>query len=114
MDGDDIAGEIARLEAEIEVSAAELASCRKVMAAARLTLAAGGTWLAAALFGLVALQPIGLIVAIAAIVGGIVLYGSNASTARQAETRMEAAEASRNRLITAIDPIAVNILRRLH
>ncbi len=110
----DVVREITRLEAEIEVLAGEVASCRKIMLAARLAMTGGGAWIAATLIGLVNFYPLGLIAAVTDIIGGIVAFGSNASTARQAAARMAAAEAQRSDLIAHIEMKTVTTSRLLH
>ena len=56
-----------------------------------------------ALLGVIRLDPMVTIASIAAIIGGIVVYGSNTSTADQATAAMQAAEAHRAELIGRID-----------
>ncbi len=90
---------ITHLERRIEALAKVLESCRKIMLVARLAIAAGALWIAATLADLVAFWPFGLVAAICGIIGGIVAYGSNASTARQSRVEMRAAEAERSALI---------------
>ncbi len=112
---DDIeASQIARIEARIEALRAVLESCRKIMLVARIAMAAGAAWIAATLAGLVPLQPLALIAAISAIIGGIVAYGSNASTARQSQAEIHAAEAERSELIAGLDLKPVAGVRFLH
>ncbi len=110
----DVAREITRLEAEIEALTGEVASCRKFMLAARLAMTGGGAWIAATVIGLAGFDPLALIAALSAILGGIVAFGSNASTARQAEARMAAAEAARNSLIGRIEMKSVGGSLLLH
>jgi phage-related minor tail protein len=106
--------EIARLEAEIEALAAVLASCRKFMLFARLAMAAGALWMILVALGIVAIQPLGLIAAVCAVIGGIVAFGSNASTARQSQAHMQAAEVLRAELIDRIDLVPVDGRSGLH
>jgi uncharacterized protein YacL len=94
--------EIERLEGRIEALAAKIENCRKVMLAARIVLAFGGILLAALLTGLLQLDPLALVTAIAAILGGIVLLGSNTSTAAKAREEMEEAEIRRDEWIGAL------------
>jgi len=110
----DVAREITRLEAEIEVMAGEVESCRKIMLAARLAMTGGGAWIAATVIGLLNFYPVGLVAALIAVIGGIVAFGSNASTARQAAARMAAAEAQRSDLIARIEMKTVSASRLLH
>jgi len=94
---------ITRLETRIEILAKILESCRKVMLVARVSIAAGAVWIGVTLTGLVAFSSLGLVAAVCAIIGGIVAYGSNASTARQSRAEMRAAEAERSALIDAMN-----------
>ena len=53
--------------------------------------------------GALGFDPTILIGAIAAVVGGIVVFGSNTSTLKQTTTAMKAAEAYRTELISRMD-----------
>ena len=103
-DADDgVAVDIDSLEQRIEALAAEVQRCRKLALAARLLIAAGAIGLAVLLFGLLAFTPEMLTAAIGAVLGGIVLAGSNASTRQQTERALRAAEAMRADLIGRLD-----------
>jgi hypothetical protein len=93
--------EIARLEDEIEKLAETLERCRKIEIAAKVAMAAGLIALISVPVGLVTLGPLLLVVAITAAIGGLVAYGSNVSTERQAMAELKAAEALRVELIEA-------------
>ncbi|MGD0024566.1 MAG: hypothetical protein ABSC37_08060 [Xanthobacteraceae bacterium] len=103
MNDGDPHDEIVRLEAHIEELAARIESCRKFMLAARIALAGGGILLAAMLFGAIRFDPAVMVAAVAALLGGIVVWGSNASTAKEAAKELAAAEADRAALIGLID-----------
>ena len=103
MDEGDPHDEIVRLEAHIEDLAARIESCRKFMLAARIAIAGGGILLAAMLFGAIRFDPAVMTAAVAALLGGIVLWGSNASTAKAAAKELATAEADRAALIDLID-----------
>ena len=94
--------EIERLEERIEALAARIENCRKVALAARIILAFGGILIAALLTGLLRPDPLALVTAIVAILGGIVLLGSNRSTAAEAREEMEEAEIKRDEWIGAL------------
>jgi hypothetical protein len=94
--------EIARLEAEIEELSQALERSRKIGLFARLAMAAGAIWLALAPFGVVRSDAPFVLGALAAVIGGIVLFGSNGSTIKQTEAAIEAAEAKRATLIGQI------------
>jgi len=95
--------EIERLEARIEELAAKLESCRKFVLAARLAIALGGVMLLAGVFGLIRFELMSLSTAFAALLGGIVVYGSNASTAKEASTELAGAERDRAAMIGLIE-----------
>jgi hypothetical protein len=95
--------EIVRLEARIEALAATIESCRKFILAARFAMTGGGILLAAILFGAIRFDPALMALGVAAVLGGIVVSGSNASTAKEAAKDMAAAEADRAALIGLID-----------
>ena len=94
--------EIERLEERIEALAARIETCRKVALAARIAIAFGGLLAVALLTGLLGAQPLVLVTAIASLLGGIVLLGSNSSTAAQAREQMEEAEIKRDEWIGAL------------
>ena len=95
--------EIVRLEAHIEELAAKIESCRKFILASQIAMAGGGIVLAAMLLGAVRFDPATLAAAVAALLGGIVVWGSNGSTAKEAAKELAAAEADRAALIEMID-----------
>lgn len=95
-------GEIERLEAQIDELAMRLESCRKFILAARIAVVAGAILLAAVLLGILSFDPRLLLIAITALLGGIVLWGSNHATADEAAKELAAAEAERASLIGSI------------
>jgi hypothetical protein len=94
--------QIARLESRLEQLADELERCRKIGTFSKVVMAGGAIWLGAGLFGFVYLGSATL-GAIAAILGGIVLNGSNRSTMQQLQVSIDAAERERTELIGTID-----------
>ena len=68
-----------------------------------LEIAAGGTLILAITLGAVRFDPTAMIGALAAIIGGTVVFGSNTSTLKQTTTAMKAAEAHRAELISRMD-----------
>ena len=99
---DDQHGEIERIEVQIDELAARLESCRKFILIARIAVVAGAILLAAVLLGLLPFDPRLLLAAITALLGGIVLWGTNHSTADEAAQELAAAEAERASLIGSI------------
>jgi hypothetical protein len=107
----DLSDQIARIEADIDQLAQTLEGCRKVMALSRVVIAAGGIWTVAYFLGVIRFDPTFMVGAIAAIIGGIVVLGSNSSTSRQTMAAMKLAETQRAKLIDMIDPRAVGTSR---
>ena len=100
---DDPHGEIVRLEEHIEELAAKIESCRKFILASRIAVAGGGIVLASMLLGAIRFDPAAMAAAVAALLGGIVVWGSNGSTAKEAAKELATAEADRAALIEKID-----------
>jgi hypothetical protein len=99
----DLRKEILRLEAEIDELTGVIERSRKVGLIAKIALVAGAIGLLASTVGAISFDPVALIGAIAAVIGGIVVFGSNTSTSKQAAARIKAAEARRAELIGMID-----------
>jgi hypothetical protein len=95
--------QIVRLEADIEQLADGLDRCRKAMLLSKVAIAAGVIWILAYLLGAISFEPATIIAALAAIIGGVVVFGSNLSTSRQTMAAMKAAEIERAKLIDMID-----------
>ena len=109
--GDDDAGgdadpreRISRLEGRIEELSDVMESCRKIMLASRIAIAAGAAWLVAFTLGAAGFHPVAMIAALAAVIGGIVVFGSNTGTSKQAAAALKQAEAVRTALIDRINP----------
>jgi hypothetical protein len=109
MTDGDLRDQIAHLEADIEHLADGLDRCRKAMLLSKVAIVAGGIWISAYFFGLIGSDPTILIGALAAIIGGVVVLGSNSSTSKQITAAMKAAETQRAMLIDMIDPRAVDV-----
>ena len=95
--------EIVRLEAQIEILSARIESCRKFILAARIAVAGGTILLAVLLLGLIRFDPTLMLTAFAALLGGIVVWGSNGSTAKEATAELAKAETNRRALIGLIN-----------
>jgi hypothetical protein len=103
MSDGDLHQDIERLEEEIEALAARIDNCRKFILAGQIAIAGGGLVLAAMLFGIIRPDLAFMAGGMAAIIGGIVAFGANNSTAKEAERDMADAEASRGALIEQIE-----------
>jgi hypothetical protein len=99
----DLREEIVRLEAEIDELTGVVERSWKVGLFAKMAVLAGAMWLLASTLGAISLDPVALIGAIAAVIGGIVVFGSNTSTSKQAALGIKAAEARRAELIGRIE-----------
>jgi hypothetical protein len=90
--------EIVRLEQRIEELEARIESCRKFMLASRVTIVGGGIVFTAILIGAIRFEPGTMAGAIAAFLGGIVVWGSNRSTSKEAAKELVAAREDRRAL----------------
>jgi hypothetical protein len=106
--------EIERLEARIDELQAKIESCRKFQLAARAAIALGGLFLAAGLLGVVSLDALGLTASTAAVLGGIVVAGSNGSTAKEAAGQLAEAAANRAAIIGTMQLRIVGDRATLH
>lgn len=95
--------QIARIEERIEALAQSAERCRKLHLFAKALVLAGAVWIIALMVGALGSGPFGLIGSTTAFIGGIVLMGSNSSTARQVAADIQAAEARRAELISGME-----------
>jgi hypothetical protein len=102
-DDGDLHEQILRIEAYIEELADVVESCRKIILVSKFAARAGGVLILAIIIGAVGFNATVMIGAIAAVVGGTVVFGSNKSTLKQTTTDMKAAEARRAELISKMD-----------
>ena len=91
--------EIERLEAQIEELTARIDSCRKFILAARIAVIGGGVLFVMLILDVVRFDLQLMMLAMAALLGGIVVWGSNSSTAKEAAAECAAVEANRKALI---------------
>jgi hypothetical protein len=94
---------IARLEARIDDLAEVMERCRKITLASKVAIACGGIWMLAAVLGAVGLDPLAMVAAIAAVIGGTVVFGSNTTTAKQISAARREADAHRAALIGSLE-----------
>lgn len=111
MTDDDLHDQIARIEADIEHLADGLDRCRKAMLISKVAIAAGGIFILAYFLGALSFDPALLIGALAAIIGGVVVFGSNLTTSKQITAAMKATEIRRAELIDMVNPRAVSARR---
>jgi hypothetical protein len=94
---------ISRIEGEIEELAEVSERCRKIILVSKAAIASGVALLLFMMLGLIGSNQVAAIGSIAVVLGGIVSFGSNVSTLRQAKAAMTTAEALRSDLISRID-----------
>src|SRR5512141_457666 len=87
--------DIARIEERIENLRDSIARCRKLSLAAKLMIGAGAAWIVLTLAWLIPYLPSMLFGSLAAVIGGIVLLGSNATTWSETEAALATSEALR-------------------
>jgi hypothetical protein len=108
LDNGDPHEEIVRLEEHIDELAAKIESCRKFILSSRIAVASGVLLLAGMLFGAI-LSDLGVMAAaVSLLLGGIVVWGSNTSTAKEAAKELAAAESQRTALIEQINPRVIS------
>jgi len=100
---DEMRERIARLEARIEELTQSIEGCRKLGLLAKSLIAAGAILLVTIVAGTIRFDPLAFMAAVAALLGGVVLFGSNHSTSKQKNAALRAAEAERADLIGRID-----------
>ena len=103
MDRPGTHADIARIEARIETLHEAIARCRKISLAAKVAIVAGAAWLALTIVGLVPFVPTLLFGSLAALIGGVVLAGSNSTTWQQTDDALTASEAMRRELIEQLE-----------
>ena len=114
MDEADPHDEIARLEERIEALGDAIERCRKIALMARIALGAGAAWIVLMLIAAIPFVAFNIVAAIAALLGGTVMLGSNSSTWTQTAAALEAAVARRNELISTIELRIVTERPTLH
>jgi hypothetical protein len=105
--------EIVRLEDRIERLSERIESCRKLILASRIAITAGTLALAGMLLGAMRFDPTVMAAAVAALLGGIAVWGSNRSTAQEAAEQLTLSDTRRSMLIQEIDLRNVTPLREL-
>jgi hypothetical protein len=95
--------EIAELEVQIEELAEQLERCRKFTLAAKIAIVFGALLPGATLLGVLALTPLAMLGGVAALLGGIVVYGSNGSTSDELTKSLRDAESRRAALVGRLD-----------
>jgi hypothetical protein len=94
---------IARLEARIDELSESLERCRKIRLFSQIAVAGGAIWIVAATLGAVGFDPVAMIAAISAVIGGVVGFGSNTTTTKEVAAAIKETEALRAELIAGLD-----------
>jgi hypothetical protein len=101
--------EIAALEVRIEELAEALERCRKFALVSKIAIIFGALLTVATLFGFLAFTPMAMLGGVAALLGGIVVYGSNGSTLDELSKSLHDAEARRAALIGRLNIRLVDV-----
>jgi hypothetical protein len=102
-DAGDPREQISRLEVRIEELAEAIEKCRKIILISKTAIALGAILGLVIMLGAIRIDPMALIGAIAAVIGGTVLLGSNSSTLAEMTAAMKTAETRRAELIDGIE-----------
>jgi hypothetical protein len=103
MDEGDARDRIAQIETRIETLSESIARCAKISVGAKIAIAGGAAWFALLILGVVWFDAPAFVAALTAVLGGIVLLGSNATTWMQTESDLRAAQAEHAGLIGSIE-----------
>jgi hypothetical protein len=114
MDDGDIRDQIGELEERIERLNVSIARCRKISAGAKIAIAGGALWFALFLVRIVWFDATFFVAALTAVLAGVVLLGSNATTWDQTQADLNAAEKMRADLIGQIELRLVSERPTLH
>ena len=107
--------ELVRLEAQIETLTEQLAWCAKISLAAKIAVGLGAAWFVLALIGMLPFGAATFAGTVAAVLGGIVLLGSNATSWEQADAALREAETARAALIGQLSlRVVADAPRTLH
>ena len=99
----DLHQQIADLEAEIDILSDAAERCRKSMIVARAAVVAGILLFGASLLGLIRSDAIILVVGIAVTIAGIGFFGSSRGTLDQLAEKIRVREARRTEMIDGMD-----------
>jgi hypothetical protein len=95
----DLHNEILRLEDRIDDLAEAMARSRRISQISKIAIVGGSMWILGTILGAVSFIPAAVITAMAAIIGGVVLFGSTTTTSKETAAEMQATEAKRAELI---------------
>ena len=93
----------------IEELAEALVRCRKFAIAAKIAIIFGALLTVATLLDVLTITPMAMLGGVAALLGGIVVYGSNGSTLDELSKSLHDAEARRAALIGRLDTRLIDV-----
>jgi len=99
----DARDEISQLEERIDDLAESLARSQRILQISQVAIVGGAVWILVTIVGAIGFNSAAVISAMAAIIAGIVLFGSTTTTSKQTSARMKAAEVQRAELIDRMD-----------
>jgi hypothetical protein len=94
--------DIERLELRIETLEDSIARSRRLMLVGRVGVVVGPLLLVALTFGLIVFTPARVLLALALLIGGVVLTGSSKSSTDELEGSLASAQAQRNEAIDTL------------
>ena len=95
----DLRNEILRLEERIDDLAEAMARSQRISQISKIAIVGGLIWILATILGVIAFVPSAVITAVAAMIGGVVLFGSTTTSTKETSAAMRATEAQRAELI---------------
>jgi len=95
--------QIAQLEDRVEALTESIERCRKIATGAKIAVAAGAIWFAMVLLWILPFDATAFAAALTAVLGGVVLLGSNSTTWAQTDTELHNVESMRADLIGRIE-----------
>jgi ATP/ADP translocase len=87
------------IEERIDDLAEAMARSQRISQISKIVIVGGLMWILATIAGVIAFVPSAVITAVAAMIGGVVLFGSTTTTAKETSAAMQATEAQRAELI---------------
>lgn len=100
---DDLREDVTRLEDRIEHLREARERCRKISLAAKIAIGGGGALIALTLLSIIPAYPSIFFGALAAMIAGAVLLGSNKTTWEQTDEALQKAEAMRDQFIGGLE-----------
>ncbi len=103
----DLHQQIVDLEADIEDLSDAAGRCQKIIAVAKASVGAGFLVLLVILTGVLRFEPMLFVFGVAAILGGIAVYGTNKSTLDEIRAGIKSREEARMKIINELELLTV-------